>query len=240
LVILTERALARRTDRLVAVGAQVRDELLAAGIGTPAQYAVVAPGIALPTPPTRTEARSRLGLPADGPVIVLVARLTAIKRPDRFLDIARRMREERPDALFAVVGEGDRLAELQAAAPPNVRFLGWRSDVEVVYAAAELVVLTSDNEGMPVSLIEAAMCGLPAVATRVGSVAEVVVDGETGWLCPTDVDALVDAVRAALSSDRLAEMGRAARAHATASFSRSRLVADTEALYEQLAEEKGF
>jgi glycosyltransferase involved in cell wall biosynthesis len=70
-----------------------------------------------------------------------------------------------------------------------VRFLGWRSDVEVVYAAADLAVLTSDNEGMPVSLIEAALCGVPAVATRVGSVAEVVLDERTGWLCSPDVDA---------------------------------------------------
>ena len=55
-----------------------------------------------------------------------------------------------------------------------MRLLGWRADVEKVYAAADLVVLTSDNEGMPVSLIEAGLAGVPAVATNVGSVAEVV------------------------------------------------------------------
>jgi glycosyltransferase involved in cell wall biosynthesis len=239
-VVLTERTLARGTDRLVSVGAHVRDDLLAAGIGKPGQYTVVAPGIALPPGPSRAAARAGLGLPEDAPVVVFVARLTTIKRPERFIEIARRLQAAHPDAVFAVVGEGDRLADLKAGAPSNVLFLGWRGDVENVYAASDLVVLTSDNEGMPVSLIEAALCGLPAVATDVGSVSEVVLDGRSGWLCPPDVDALTAAVDAALRSADLRAFGEAARAHAAASFSRDRLVADTERLYEELAAEKGL
>jgi glycosyltransferase involved in cell wall biosynthesis len=239
-VVQTERGLARVTDRLVSVGAQVRDDLLAAGIGRPGQYSVVAPGIALPALPTRNAARAALGLPPDAPVVVFVARLTAIKRPERFVEVARRLEASHPTAVFAVVGEGDRLADLRAGAPGNVRFLGWRGDVENVYAASDLVVLTSDNEGMPVSLIEAALCGVPAVATDVGSVREVVLDGRSGWLCPADVDALTRAVDSALGSPGLAAFGAAARSHATAAFGRARLVSDTERLYEELAAEKGL
>jgi glycosyltransferase involved in cell wall biosynthesis len=239
-VIQTERLLARSTDRLVSVGSRVRDDLLAAGIGTPDQYAVVAPGIWLPPAPSREEARAALGLPADAQVVVFVARLTAIKRPERFLEIARRLAAGCPNAVFAVVGEGDRLADLRAGAPANLRFLGWRGDVERVYAASDLVVLTSDNEGMPVSLIEAALCGVPAVATDVGSVREVVLDQTSGWLCPPDDTALTATVEAALKSPRLQAFGLAARAHATAAFGRDRLVADTERLYEELAAEKGL
>ncbi|MBK5305878.1 MAG: glycosyltransferase [Frankiaceae bacterium] len=239
-VIQTERALARRTDRLVSVGSRVRDDLLAAGIGRSEQYAVVAPGIWLPPPPTRAEARVTLGLPLDAVVVVFVARLTTIKRPERFLELARRLQSDHPDAAFVVVGEGDLLAELQTGAPSNVRFLGWRGDVEVVYAASDLVVLTSDNEGMPVSLIEAALCGVPAVATAVGSVGEVVLDGRSGWLCPPDVTALTAAVDAALTSTALPAFGDAARSHTAAAFGRARLVADTERLYEELAAEKGL
>jgi glycosyltransferase involved in cell wall biosynthesis len=222
------------------VGARVRDDLLAAGIGKPDQYVVVPPGIWLPPQPSRGEARARLGLPAEVPVVVFVARLTAIKRPERFVELARRLQATHPTAVFVVVGEGDELPALKAGAPSNVRFLGWRGDVEAVYAASDLVVLTSDNEGMPVSLIEAALCGVPAVATAVGSVAEVVLDGGTGWLCPPDVAALTAAVDAALSSNRLSELGSAARVHAAAAFGRDRLVADTERLYEELAAEKGL
>jgi glycosyltransferase involved in cell wall biosynthesis len=240
-VVQVERTLARRTTRLVAVGTQVRDDLLAAGIGRPGQYDVVPPGIALPPAPGRAAARAALGLPADVPVAVLVARLTTVKRPERFVEIARRLIDTHPHAVFVVVGEGDQLHALRAQAGPNVRFLGWRADVETVYAASDLAVLTSDNEGMPVSLIEAALCGVPAVATRVGSVAEVVLDGVSGWLCPPDAAALSTAVDAALRDEPgLRRAGEAARTHATAAFSRARLVADTERVYEQIAAEKGL
>jgi glycosyltransferase involved in cell wall biosynthesis len=240
-VVQTERALARSTTRLVAVGEQVRDDLLSADIGRPDQYAVVPPGIALPPAPSRTAAREALGLPPDALIAVLVARLTTIKRPERFVEVARRLADRHPEAVFAVVGEGELLPALKAQAGPNVRFLGWRADVETVYAASDLAVLTSDNEGMPVSLIEAALCGVPAVSTRVGSVAEVVLDGCSGWLCAVDPDALTEAVNEALSNlPRLRAAGDAARDHSTRSFGRARLVADTEGLYEQIAVEKGL
>jgi glycosyltransferase involved in cell wall biosynthesis len=240
-VVQVERTLARRSTRLVAVGARVRDDLVKARVGRSEQYVVFPPGIVLPPTPSRAEARAALGLPQDAQIAVLVARLTGIKRPERFVEVARRLQDRHPDTLFCVVGEGELLAGLQKDAPPNVRFLGWHADVEVVYAASDLVLLTSDNEGMPVSLIEAALCGVPAVTTHVGSAAEVVLDGTSGWICTPDVDALTAATSQALSDPaRLARFGAAATAHAVASYGRSRLVADTEALYEQIAVEKGF
>ena len=240
-VIGVERGLARSTSRLVAVGEQVRDELLAAAIGRPEQYVVVPPGIHLPPLPSRASARAALGLPPDAVVAVFVARLTQIKRPERFLAIAAALRDRHPDALFVVVGEGDLLPALQQAAGPNVRFLGWRGDVERVYAASDLVVLTSDNEGMPVSLIEAALCGVPAVSTRVGSAGEVVLDGRSGLLAAPDVAELTAQVDRLLADGALRRsMGEAAQVHATSSYGRARLVADTERLYQEIAVEKGF
>lgn len=243
-IVEVERALARSSTRLVAVGAQVRDDLLAAGIGRPEQYRVVPPGLQLPVAPGRAAARASLGLPAGGPLVVLVARLTAVKRPERFIALAARLRTRHPEAVFAVVGEGDLLPELRrldAELGAGVRFLGWRGDVEVVYAAADLAVITSDNEGMPVTLIEAALAGVPAVATRVGSVAEVVEDGVTGLVTGTDVDALVAAVDRLLGEpvDR-ARMAAAAAERARRLFSRERLVTDTQDLYEEIVEEKGM
>lgn len=241
-VVLTERGLARSSTRLVAVGTQVRDDLLAAGIGRPEQYVVVPPGLALPPAPDRASARTSLGLPLDGHVVTLVARLTAVKRPERFVEVARVLVGRHPDAVFAVCGEGDLLPELQRQAADlgdRVRFLGWRGDVETVYAATDLVVLTSDNEGMPVSLIEAALSGVAAVATRVGSVAEVVADGETGLLVEPSVPALSQAVGLLLADESLrGRLASAAGPRAEALFGRGRLVADIERLYEQIAAEK--
>ena len=193
-VTLTERVLARRTSRIITVGSQVRDDLLAAGIGRTGQYAVIAPGVALPPAPSRDAAREILGLPG-GPVVASVGRLIGIKRPDRLLEVARLL----PDVTFVVAGEGPLLEQTRRAAPGNVRFLGWRADVETVWAAADVALLTSDNEGMPVSLIEAALCGTPAVATDVGSVREVV--GPSGEVTAPDPVALASAVRRVLTLD---------------------------------------
>lgn len=238
---LSEKTLARMTSRLVAVGSQVRDDLVAAGIGRFEQYSVVPPGVDLPPFPEPAAARDTLEIRGDAEVVTYVARLTAIKRPERFTEVARIVAEEHPRALFLVMGGGDLLDSVREQAAflgERVRFLGWRSDVETVYAASDVVVLTSDNEGMPVSLIEAATVGRPVVATRVGSVAEVVSDGETGLLTTTDPRDLAAAVCRLLDDKPLLEkMGRAAAARAESMFGVERLVRDTADLYRSLLEE---
>lgn len=221
-VALTERALASRTERIVAVGEVVRDELLASGIGRPDQYAVIPPGVTVRPPPTRQEARAALQLP-PGPVVAMVGRITAIKRPDRFLQVAALL----PEVTFLLAGEGPALEAVHRAAPANVRFLGWRSDVEVVHAAADVALLTSDNEGMPVSLIEAALCGTPAVSTDVGSAREVVT-GEVTSKDPADIAAAVLRVLAQ------PELGEQARRVAQARFSVDAMVQAHARLYEEL------
>jgi glycosyltransferase involved in cell wall biosynthesis len=239
MVVTTERALAHATTRLVAVGAQVRDDLLAAGIGKPEQYEIVPPGVALPPAPTRSDARRMLGLPADAVIVAFVARLTAVKRPDRFIDMAHLVLAEHPYVVFTVVGEGALLNDMRsrsASLGDQVRFLGWRSDVETVYAACDIVALTSDNEGMPVSLIEAATVGRGAVTTDVGSAREVVVDGETGFVVSADASAVAAAVCRLVTDAPLRErMASAAASRAATAFSRARLVADTARIYEDLA-----
>ncbi|GAC1441622.1 MAG: glycosyltransferase [Mycobacteriales bacterium] len=216
-IVTTERGLARITDRIVAVGEQVREDLIAAGIGRSEQYVVIPPGIEVAPAPTRAEAKRLLVV--DGPVVATVGRLIAVKRPDRLLAVAALL----PDVTFLVAGEGPLLARTHAAAPPNVRFLGWRGDVEVVHAAADVALLTSDNEGMPVTLIEAALCGTPAVSTDVGSAREVV----TGEVTDADPAALAAAVRRVLAQD----LGPQARADAEARFGVAGMVEAHRALY---------
>jgi glycosyltransferase involved in cell wall biosynthesis len=237
-VVAVERTFARTTTRLVAVGERVRDELLTAGIGRPPQYVVVPPGLELPPAPTRSEARLSLGLAPDAPVIAFVARLTKVKRPDRFVAVARLVAARRPDAVFVVVGEGEELADMQRQGSDlgeRIRYLGWRSDVETVYAAADVTVLTSDNEGMPVSLIEAASVGCPAVTTDVGSAGEVVEDGVSGHVTALEPEALADATVRILSDPAARDrFGAAAAARARDRFSRDRLVDDIATLYDEI------
>ena len=100
---------------------------------------------------------------------------------------------------------------------------------------ADLVVLTSDNEGTPLSLIQAGIAGLPVVTTRVGSVPEVVLDGTTGIITGLGVQEIADALeKLASSSDLRGRMGTAAREFTLANFGVKRLVYDHEELYKKL------
>lgn len=239
-VVFAERVLARRTTRLVAVGERVRDDLVAAAIGRRDQYVVLPPGVDLPPAPSQAEARRVLGLAGDpGLVIGFAGRLTTIKRPDRLLAIVDELRDRGIRTTALVAGEGALDAEMRARTEQlelgdSVRFLGLRRDIEVVWAACDVAVITSDNEGMPMALIEAALVGRPAVTTNVGSAGEVVLTGRTGFVVESDVATFAHAVARFTDPGLRARMGAAAQAHATANFSASRLVSDTGALYEQL------
>ncbi|MEV4247598.1 glycosyltransferase [Streptosporangium canum] len=238
LYVQSERVLASMADRLVTVGSRVRDELLGAGIGRPEQYVVIAPGVRLGPVPDRGTARAALGLPPDAPVVAYVGRLTQVKRPDRFVATARAVLRRVPDCHFVVCGGGELREQVERDVGPfrhAFHLLGWRKDVETVYSAADVVLLTSDNEGTPLTLIEAGMAGTPAVSTRVGSVAEIVRDGQTGLLAGTTAAELAEHVVRLLSDPALAHrMGEEARRWTRASFTVERLVADTEALYRSL------
>ena len=240
LVAFVERMLARRTTALVAVGERVREELLAAGVARRDRFTVIPPGVALPPVVDRAEARIALGLSSDGPVVLFVGRLTAVKRLDRLLEAFAEVRDRVPDAVLVVAGEGDLTDEVRLVATSlgdAVRLVGWQSDVAQLYASADLVVISSDNEGMPVTLLEAAMAGVPGVTTDVGSAAEVVEHGVTGLVVPPDAGALSAAlVELLLDAERRSVMGRAAAERAAERFGSARLVTDHAVLYRRLIE----
>ncbi len=236
-LVVVERFLARSTTALVAVGVQVRDDLVAAGIGNHDQYTVIPPGVARPTTSDRESARVRLGLLPDVPVVLFVGRLTAIKRLDRLIDAMSLVLERRPDVVLGLVGEGDLSEETRLRAEPlgsAVHFLGWQPDIADLYVASDCVVLTSDSEGMPVTLIEAAMAGVPAVTTDVGSAGEVVLDGVTGFVVAPEAAAVADGLLRLLDADLRDQMGAAAFARADTEFNTQRLIADHAALYDRL------
>lgn len=242
-----ERWLARRTDVLVAVSAEVRDELVALGVAPAEKFVVVPLGLDLGRfldDERRSERRASLraawGLADDDEVVTLVARLVPIKRVDRFLRIAARLLD-RPRARFVVVGDGELREELvgsEAARRLGDRLVwaGFRRDMPDVCFASDVVALTSDNEGTPVSLIEAQAAAVPVVSTAVGGVASAVRDGGTGLLAGAeDEDALAASIRRLLDDPAGArEMGRAGREHVRGAFGLERLVDDLDALYRRL------
>jgi glycosyltransferase involved in cell wall biosynthesis len=116
-----------------------------------------------------------------------------------------------------------------------VKVLGWQGNIEKVLSVADIVVLTSDNEGTPLSLIQAGMAGLPVVSTNVGSVSEVVLDKVTGLITSLDVQEIADALEKLVSDKALrAQLGAVAQEYTMANFGVERLVHDHEVLYKKL------
>ena len=235
LIVLIEKFLALFTDQLLAVGVKVKDDLLAVGIGNQKKFGVMPPGLQLAEVPSRATAREVLGLKDAAVYCAFIGRITQIKRPDRFLDVVAEVKSRGIDLHFIVAGAGDLLQYCQTRALAenlSVTFLGWREDIEVVLAAADFVLLTSDNEGTPLSLIQAGMVGIPVVATNVGSTNEIVVDGETGFLTDLSVGRLSDAVaKVARDSALRDKMGAAGQKYTMSRYGVARLVKDHQDLY---------
>ena len=236
LVIAIERFLASRTAVLIAVGNQVKEDLLKAKIGSREQYKVFYPGLPLPADIDRDRAREELGLELNAIYCTFVGRLTQIKRPDRLLDVVAACQARGLDLKFLVAGEGELFETSKARALQEklpVTFLGWRSDIDQLFAASDIAILTSDNEGIPLTLIQAAFAGIPIVAPRVGSISDIVIDGETGFLTSTQAGAMASALSALVTDEELREeLGSVGRAHAEKYFSLEKSLADHASLYE--------
>ncbi len=239
-LIALEKSLAKRTARIVAVGAQVRDDLLNAGIGDFDQFSIIAPGLDFPEPSSRAQAREELGLSTSAIVVSLIGRLTGIKRVDRFVNMAALLHDQLPgrELVFLIAGDGDAgpaLTTMLAERDLPVIQLGWRSDISRILAATDVLTLTSDNEGTPISLIQAAMAAVPVVATNVGSVKDVVLDGVTGLLAEPTAQSLAQQVNSLITNSELrVRLGAAARQHAQGRYSVQRLAGDHADMYQQL------
>jgi glycosyltransferase involved in cell wall biosynthesis len=249
--IALERALAAISDRIIAISPAIRSELLQVyGIGREAQYRVVPLGFDLAPfaavdAAARLDARRALDLPDAAAVVSTVGRLTAIKQHRLFLDTIQRVSRAHPHTIAVIAGDGELRADITAYAAElelseRVRMLGWRRDLATIYAATDVFLLTSRNEGTPVALIEAMASGVPGVSTDVGGVKDVIGGSDTGRTAPFgDADGLAAEIIELLADASLrSAMGNRARARVLAHYDINRLVDDIAALYRELLAER--
>ncbi len=238
LVVIAEKFLAFFTHQLLAVGDKVRQDLLNAGIGSKSKFGLMPPGLAIGVLPDREESRIALTLPANSLQCAFIGRVTQIKHPDRFLDVVSEIKKRGVILDFFIAGDGELLEMCRERIKQEdlpVTILGWQSDIERVLSSADMVVLTSDNEGTPLSLIQAGMARLPVVTTIVGSVPEVVLDGVTGIVTGLDVQEIADALEKLVNDRALrTKLGAAAQEFTMSNFGVKRLVHDHEELYKKL------
>jgi glycosyltransferase involved in cell wall biosynthesis len=238
LIVLVEKLLALITDELLAVGTKVREDLLRVGIGNIGKFGLMPPGLKLRDLPQRITAQESLEIDSTSLQCAFIGRVTQIKRPDRFLAIVSELKKRGVELEFFMAGDGELLDECRAKIQIEnlpVKVLGWQSNIENVLSAADMILLTSDNEGTPLCLIQGGMAGLPVVSTNVGSVSEIVLHQETGLITGFDVHEIADALAELVNNKEMrSRLGSAAQKFTLANFGVARLVQDHEKLYKKL------
>ena len=221
-----ERLLARRTSRIIAI-TQALARFQIDRVGLPAdKVEVIHYGLDdLPAPWGTNPADD---VPAAAPVLLAVCRL----EPQKGVEVAIRALREIPGAHLVVLGEGPERAELERLADERVHLLGRVPDVAAWLRRADVLVHPVRWEGFGLALLEAMLASLPVVATRVSSIPEIVVDGETGLLVPPDdPGALAEAANRVLADP--GTFGERGLSRARAEFSVARMADRTLAIYER-------
>ena len=221
IIVQLERMLAKKSVKLITVGRRVADELLEQKIGDRTQFVNIPPGVVSVTVTPKQQALKNLNLEDDGkPLVGWIARVTGVKNPMRALEVADAL----PDTHFVMAGGGDLLEQVKAAAPENVTVVGWAEAADLL-GAADIILSTSENEGMPVALIEAQLAGKPVVATDVGSVSEVILNHETGIVTNRNAGSIAAALESlVIDKAKREEMGHLAIARAQTLFSVDRMI----------------
>jgi L-malate glycosyltransferase len=243
--IMANRLLLRRGDRIVGVGEAVRQALIQNEGMAAGRVQVIYNGIDL-TPfadgqASRLQARQAMGVGPNDLVLMQVARLDYLKDHATAIRTLARVIERCPEARLVLVGEGPQLGPIQELCrqhrvAPNVHMLGLRKDVGWLLSGADLFLLTSISEGIPLTVIEAMAAGLPVVATQVGGIPEVVEDNKTGLLADSGDDtALAERIlRLARDPALRHQLGALGRARALAMFSERQMHAQYARSYQEM------
>jgi glycosyltransferase involved in cell wall biosynthesis len=248
-LIAMERMVAPLTTHFIAVSRATARQGIELGIVPPDRVTVIRSGIRIAEfeRAARDQAlrngrglRGDLGLPADAPLVGMVACFKPQKAPLDFVEVAARVAAQVPGATFVLVGDGELRRAIVARAAalglgPRLRLLGWRRDVARVMSALDVLLHTSLWEGLPRVLPEAIAAGLPVVATGVDGATDILEDGVSGIVCrPHDIGALAAGVQRLLA-DRDLRRSLAARARRLLpEFDIDAMVRSQEELYARL------
>lgn len=229
-----------RTDAVISVSEGAVSQLPEAVPSS--RVSVIRNGV-LPTPPARTREEVRRELELDNrPVGIMVARMDGMKGHDTLVRALAQLRDSGRVATLLVAGDGVERPQIEALAHELnlgsewLRFLGFRTDVPDLLAASDFFLLPSVTEGLPLSLLEAMTHGLPALATPVGGIPEVIRDGKHGFLIPVHGHVELAEAMARLVEDRilLRTLGDRARRRALEEFSFERMTREYLELYSRL------
>ncbi len=226
-----EKKMSKSCDQLITVGEIVKSDLDSKGIYGKKKTISIPPAVTPLKLQSKNSALKKYGVKDKNRVRVLwLARVTGVKNPQRVIEIAKRL----PEIDFFREGGGDLLEIMKKQAPRNLKVLGWQ-DAKSILPIADVFLSTSENEGMPIALIEAQLAAIPVVATNVGSVPEVILHNKSGLICSKSNDELIAAIKKLANSKSLrSKFGKASRVHALKSFSEKNLISAHKKLYLKL------
>lgn len=238
------RTLARRAAHIICVSDYVRTSHVERIPKLAGRYSTVRNGVridAFNDLPERSEARPMFKLPLDTPIVGTIGRLVPVKNHLLLIDAFARIHAEKPDAHLAILGDGPldealatRAADLRLS--NDISFVKSSPSAEIFLRCLDVFALSSDSEGLPLTLLEAMAAGLPVAATGVGGIPEVIENGKDGYLVPASSPDLLARVISSLLSHpgEALEMGRRAREKVELQFSAERTVQETERIYSEL------
>ena len=226
-----EKRLSKRSNQLITVGEIVKSDLDRKGVYRKNKTISIPQAVTPLKLQSKNITLKKYGVKNKNRVRVLwLARVTGVKNPQRVIEIAKQL----PEIDFYMAGGGDLLERIKKEAPRNLKVLGWQ-DVKLILPIADIFLSTSENEGMPIALIEAQLAGIPVVATNVGSVPEVVLHNKSGIICSKSNDNLIAGIKKLAQSKALrTKFGKAGRVYALKSFSEKNLISTHKKLYLKL------
>lgn len=245
--IWVERLTARVSDTIITLTTGLRRELAEEyRITRKGRITVLPLGLDLDafaqTPRHQGAFRREWNIPTDAPLIGIVGRMVPVKNHGLFLAAAAKIKAQRPEARFAIIGDGETRALTESEVDmlglrDSVTFTGWQKVVTAIYSDLDVLVISSHNEGTPVSVIESLAAQCPVVATEVGGLPDLLEGGKLGRMVPPrNAEALADAILDTL--DNPPDATHASQVMVER-YGIDRLVSDLDSLYRGLLSKKG-
>jgi len=233
---LLEIVLSRHTDILVTDGDLVKEELINERIAPREKFVTIRPGInikysAIPT----IIPEDAVGIGLRSPIVAYIGRLAPVKRPDRYLQVVKELETRGSDCIFKMYGEGELLAETESKILQlnlNMEVQPFQSDIFEILKDVDILVMTSDNEGTPLTVMQASCAGVPCIGTNVGSMRDIVADGVNGFLVDTDYVSIANEIEKLVSNlNELSSLQNSSSLHAKRHFDIKNFVEAHENIY---------
>jgi len=230
---LVQRFLASKSDYLVAVNDITKNDLITARIGSEGKFKVIYPGFKAYNQYSKINARRRLCLIDDVFTVGFVGRFEEIKRPDILSKVINISLRDSGSIQFIVCGGGELYEGFKdETTNPKVHYFPWTDDLSQIYSSVDLMLLTSDNEGSPLTIIEAGQLGVPTLSRAVGGVPSLISHESTGFLTTDDPEAIASALsRISKSPDLLLEVSTKTKEHFGHSFGELNFLNSYKSLY---------